>query len=88
MVIWLSCEGDLGLGAVGDGVEGVAGAEGTEFGELLTICWSSAMVEGSRRLVGVVGEFAGPVGAGFGGGVLGMRRSGRESCRSRGLLMS
>ena len=64
-------EGDLAFGAVGDAVEGVAGAEGSEFGagfdELLDIFDRTGLVE----IVGVEGIVSGPVGAGSGGLLLG-----------------
>lgn len=65
-------EGDLGVGAVGDGVEGVAAAEGAQlvagFDDVLDLVDGFGLVEG----VGVEGEIAGPVSSrgGLVGGVL------------------
>jgi len=63
-------EGDLGSGAVGDAVEGVAAAEGPELwaggDEVLDFGGGFGLVE----VVGVEGIVAGPVGAGRGGGGL------------------
>ncbi len=60
-------EGDLVVGAVGDAVEGVAGAEGAEVvagaDDLLDFGDGFGLVE----VVGVEGVVAGPVGAGGGG---------------------
>ena len=75
-------EGDLPLGAVGDGVEGVAGAERAEFGvvadDLLKFGDCCGFVEMAR----VVGEVSGPVGARlcrlFGGGEAGEEAAGHE----------
>ncbi len=64
-------EGDLVFGAVGDAVEGVAGAEGSEFGagfdDVLDFFDGVGLVE----IVGVEGVVSGPVGSGGGGLLLG-----------------
>ena len=64
-------EGDLAFGAVGDAVEGVAGAEGSEFGagfdDLLDLFDGAGLVE----IVGVEGVVSGPVGPGRWGLLLG-----------------
>ena len=84
-------EGDLGVGAVGDGVEGVAAAEGAQlvaaFDDVLDLVGGFGLVEG----VGVEGEIAGPVGSrgGLVGGLFcgllsGLLFGGREEAGEHG----
>ena len=74
-------ERDLGRSAVGDGVEGVAATEGAEFGCDLDHLLSFFDCLGSEQVVGVVGEVAGPVGAGA-SGLAGGEAPGKEGCWS------
>ncbi len=71
-------EGDLVFGAVGDAVEGVARAEGSEFGaafdDLLDLFDGCGLVE----IVGVKGVVSGPVGSGRGGLRLGVDVAGEQ----------
>src|SRR6185369_10139931 len=77
-------EGDLRLGAVGDGVEGVAGAEGAKFGVVFHEVLELGDGGGVEEVGGVVGEVAGPVGEGFGRLFLGGCEAGEEAAGHEG----
>ncbi len=54
-------EGDLGVGAVGEGVEGVARAEGTDAGMVFDDLLELGDGGGFEEIAGVVGEVSCPV---------------------------
>lgn len=77
-------EGYLGLGTVGDGVEGVPGAKGPELGMVLDELLEFGDGGGLEEIGSVVGEVSGPVGAGFGCGLLGGGEAGEKASSHKG----
>ena len=71
-------EGDLVFGAVGDAVERVAGAQGSEFGAAFDYLLDFFDGCGLVEIVGMKGVVSGPVGAGCGGLRVGVDIAGEQ----------